>query len=280
MRSQKLYAGAKLRETRVRLGLTQKDFAAALGVSLPYLNQMENNHRPVSASAVLALASEFGLDVTELRAGDSERLVSDLREALADPVFSGAAPPLADLRLSAANAPAFARAFLDLHQAYRQSQERLALLDEALGQGGGPEVQPWEEVRDFFHYRDNYIDAIDRAAESFRQAAETPAELDQLIKAELAALGVKLELMASGPARSYNPAERRLSLSEQEPPATHRFQMLHQRAWRSDRGRAEPGGAALGRGAADRAAGSGQLLCRSGFDALSAVLGGGGGAAP
>ena len=66
MAPQKLYAGVKLRELRSRLGLTQKEFAAKLGVSLPYLNQMENNNRPVSTSVVLALASEFGFDVTEL----------------------------------------------------------------------------------------------------------------------------------------------------------------------------------------------------------------------
>jgi len=98
MATQKLYAGAKLREMRTKLGLTQKDFAAKLGVSLPYLNQMENNNRPVSTTVVLALAQEFGLDVTELSTGDSERLVSDMREALADPVFADTMPPLADLR--------------------------------------------------------------------------------------------------------------------------------------------------------------------------------------
>ncbi|HSF64456.1 MAG TPA: helix-turn-helix transcriptional regulator, partial [Paracoccaceae bacterium] len=47
MATQKVYAGMKLRELRARLGLTQKVFAERLGVSLPYLNQMENNHRPV-----------------------------------------------------------------------------------------------------------------------------------------------------------------------------------------------------------------------------------------
>ena len=98
MALQKLYAGAKLRETRQRLGLTQKDFAAKLGVSLPYLNQMENNNRPVSTTVVLALAHEFGFDVTELSTGDSERLVSDMREAMADPVFAEHNTPLADLR--------------------------------------------------------------------------------------------------------------------------------------------------------------------------------------
>ena len=168
MATQKLYAGAKLRELRGRLGLTQRIFADKLGVSLPYLNQMENNHRPVSAAVVLALAQEFGLDVTELTVGEGERLVSDMREALADPVFAKSAPPLADLRLAASNAPALARAFLDLHRAYRQSHERLASLDEALGRDdAGLRASPWEEVRDFFHYCDNYVDAVDRAAEHF-----------------------------------------------------------------------------------------------------------------
>ena len=175
MATQKLYAGAKLRETRTRLGLTQKDFAGKLGVSLPYLNQMENNNRPVSTTVVLALAQEFGFDVTELSSGDAERLVSDMREALADPVFNqdeAGAPPLADLRLTASNAPALARAFLELHRAYRQTHERLASLDAALGhEGGGLQLSPWEEVRDFFHYCDNYIDAVDRAAENFAATA-------------------------------------------------------------------------------------------------------------
>lgn len=66
MATQKLYAGAKLRETRTRLGLTQKVFADRLGVSLPYLNQMENNHRPVSSTVILALVQEFDFDVSAL----------------------------------------------------------------------------------------------------------------------------------------------------------------------------------------------------------------------
>jgi transcriptional regulator with XRE-family HTH domain len=56
MAPRKLFAGAKLRELRGQLGLTQKAFAEKLGVSLPYLNQMENNNRPVSSTVLLALA--------------------------------------------------------------------------------------------------------------------------------------------------------------------------------------------------------------------------------
>jgi hypothetical protein len=225
MATQKLYAGAKLREMRTRLELTQKDFAAKLGVSLPYLNQMENNNRPVSTTVVLALAQEFGMDVTELSTGDSERLVSDMREAMADPVFADDPPPLADLRLTASNAPALARAFLTLHRAYRQTHERLASLDEALGREDARiQASPWEEVRDFFHYCDNYIDAVDRAAERFAGAADVRA-------AALSALenaGITVQMTDMTGLRSYDAESRTLRLSNRSAPSTQVFQLLLQ----------------------------------------------------
>jgi len=223
MAVQKLYAGAKLRELRGRLTLTQRAFADKLGVSLPYLNQMENNHRPVSATVVLALAQEFGLDVTELNAGEGERLVSDMREALADPVFSKTTPPLADLRLAASNA------FLDLHRAYRQSHERLASLDEALGRDDATlRASPWEEVRDFFHYCDNYVDAVDRAAEHFITAAGVGK--DPLITATeaLRKRGIDVQFSDNGTLRQFDPTARRLDLSARAAAPTQRFQLLYQ----------------------------------------------------
>jgi XRE family transcriptional regulator, fatty acid utilization regulator len=228
MAPQKLYAGAKLRETRLQLNLTQKDFAAKLGVSLPYLNQMENNNRPLSTAVVLALAREFGMDVTALSAGDSERLVSDLREALADPLFSATTPALPDLRLVGANAPGFARAFLDLHRAYRQAQEQLASLDEALGrEDTALRLSPWEEVRDFFHYCDNYIDAVDRAAEHF---VTRGPHTDPFANAEdaLSRLGITVRLSPLADLRRYDPQNRTLTLSAKATRATQTFQLLHQ----------------------------------------------------
>ncbi|TCM88062.1 helix-turn-helix domain-containing protein [Rhodovulum steppense] len=229
MASRKLYAGVKLRETRTRLGLTQKDFAARLGISLPYLNQMENNNRPVSSTVLLALASEFGFDVTELSTGDAERLVSDMREALADPVFGDLAPPLADLRLAASNAPALARAFLELHRAYRQSHERLASLDEALGrEDAALQPSPWEEVRDFFHYCDNYIDAVDRAAERFARNGTNPDDQERHAAETLESAGITLSKNDIPGLRHYDATRRILTLSSRLSGPTRRFQLLHQ----------------------------------------------------
>ncbi|WP_370401894.1 helix-turn-helix domain-containing protein [Sulfitobacter sp. JB4-11] len=229
MASQKLYAGAKLRELRTRLGLTQKDFAARLGISLPYLNQMENNNRPLSTTVVLALVSEFGLDVTELSAGDGERLVSDMREALADPVFAGDAPPLADLRLAASNAPGLARAFLELHQHYRQTHERLASLDEALGrEDARARPSPWEEVRDFFHYCDNYIDAVDRAAEHFATRDGGHRSMRVAAVSALSDAGITVHFTDRDSLRHFDTAENILYLSNRTPPETQTFQLLLQ----------------------------------------------------
>ncbi|MGY6696127.1 MAG: helix-turn-helix domain-containing protein [Roseinatronobacter sp.] len=226
MPPQKLYAGAKLRETRNQLSLTQKDFAARLGVSLPYLNQMENNNRPLSTAVVLALAREFGMDVTELSAGDSERLVSDLREAFADPLFGATTPALPDLRLIGANAPGFARAFLDLHRAYRQAQEQLASLDEALGrEDTSLRLSPWEEVRDFFHYCDNYLDAIDRAAERF---ATQGRDTLTLAREALAQRKIVLKLTNGQTLRHMDTENRTLEISAKATRATQTFQLLHQ----------------------------------------------------
>ncbi|WP_179381189.1 helix-turn-helix domain-containing protein [Jannaschia marina] len=225
MAVRKLYAGAKLREVRTRMGLTQTDFAARLGISLPYLNQMENNNRPVSTAVVLALAREFGFDVTELGAGDDERLVSDMREALADPVFADTVP-MADLRLTGANAPALARAFLTLHRAYRDGAERLASLDAALGLSGNLAPSPWEEVRDFFHYCDNYIDAVDRAAETF--ATQLGPDLDAGLAKWWANRNVAVTRTDGPRLRQYDRETRRLTLSARASAATNRFQQLHQ----------------------------------------------------
>ncbi|APX13681.1 helix-turn-helix domain-containing protein [Tateyamaria omphalii] len=229
MAAPKLYAGAKLREVRTRVGLTQKDFAAKLGVSLPYLNQMENNNRPVSTTVVLSLAQEFGLDVTELNSGDGERIVSDMREALADPVFSSDMPPMADLRLAASNAPALAHAFLELHRAYRQTHERLASLDEALGrEDARARPSPWEEVRDFFHYCDNYIDAVDRAAEHFASTHGHHHSVRAAAVATLADGGVDVSFEDTDTLRRYDAESQNLVLSYRASQESQTFQLLLQ----------------------------------------------------
>ena len=59
----KLYIGRKVRELRDANRATQGQFAERIGISTSYLNQIENNQRPVSASVLLALAEKFQIDI-------------------------------------------------------------------------------------------------------------------------------------------------------------------------------------------------------------------------
>ncbi len=230
MATRKIYAGARLGEIRRGLGLTQTAFARELGVSLSYLNQMEHNNRPVSRDVVQGLAERFGVDVAVFSMDEGDRLMADLREALADPLFRETAHSRAELQILATNAPGLAHAFLALHRAYRAGQERFASLDEALDRpSGGLTPMPWEEVRDFFHYCDNYIDAVDRAAEQFARAARFEGR-DKLAAgtAWLAEThGVRTEF-AGEAIRRYDPSANVLTLPAEGSAETNAFQLAHQ----------------------------------------------------
>ena len=86
----------------------------------------------------------------------------------------------------------------------------------------------WEEVRDFFHYCDNYIDAIDRAAEGFARAArfEGPGKLAAGTAWLEAHHGVRTEVRGDA-LRRFEP-ERRLLEIGHSGPETQAFQLAHQ----------------------------------------------------
>ncbi|MCB4769174.1 short-chain fatty acyl-CoA regulator family protein [Ancylobacter sp. Lp-2] len=183
--SKKVFAGHAVRNLRERLGLTQMDFARRLSLSPSYINQIESNQRPLTAAVLLAIGRTFDLDITRFGADDLDRIVADLREALADPVFRGLEPSLQDLKNATTHAPAFAHAFLRLHGAMRRLVERRAALDDAVTSAGGGEgdgearnLAPYDEVRDHFHYIDNYVDGLDRAAEEKSAALDLFARPD------------------------------------------------------------------------------------------------------
>ena len=231
MANSKLYAGVSLRQIRQDFNLSQKEFANQLDISLPYLSQMENNHRPIATSVVLSLARDFNFDVTKLSDSDTPRVVADMKEALADPIFGDTQTSLADLQLTASNAPTLARAFLDLHRNYRQAQERLASLDEALGrEGSAAGLSPWEEVRDFFHYCDNYIDSIDISAETLtNKITQNKPILHEALSQRLSAkYRINVQLDTTSTLRHLDCDTRILTLSKTATPASRSFQMAHQ----------------------------------------------------
>ena len=177
MRTGKLFIGRSVRKLRTEAGDTQAAFAAKLDISTSYLNQIENNQRPISAAVLLVLADKFQIDLRALGAGDDDHLLSALSETLADPLFESQRPALQELRLVVRNAPGIARALIRSHAAYRQNAEQLAHLDsrdESADVAIASTV--YEEVRDFFQYVNNYNHELDTAAEELARRLSIPQQ--------------------------------------------------------------------------------------------------------
>ena len=128
----KIFMGVKLRSLRAERGLSQTALAQALDLSPSYLNQIEQNQRPLTVQVLLKLHRALGVDIQQFSEDDEARLLAALREALADapqPV------PLPELQQVVAQMPALGQAILALHQRHQQAQERLETLALRLGDG-------------------------------------------------------------------------------------------------------------------------------------------------
>lgn len=236
---QKVFAGHALRRLREKLGLKQGELALRLGVSPSYVNQIESNQRPLTASVLIAISRTFGVDITSFGAEDLDRLVADLREATADPLFRDLELSLQDLKAVTNLSPAFAHAFLRMHVALGRTAEWRASLDDMLTSGLGTadaKLVPYEEVRDYFHYIDNYVDPLDRAAEACAETlgilagadprAALTAYLRDRLKVEVEPLPFERAAAGGQEALSrFDPRTRRLRLSPLLSPAAAAFRL-------------------------------------------------------
>lgn len=220
----KTFMGVRLKRLREERRLTQAALATKLGISLSYLNQLENNQRPLTLPVLLALNTAFGLDVQSFSDDDEARLISDLREVVADPAI-GESIATADLRELALNMPAVGRALVTLNRKYRHAVEQSAALSARLGEDRQAAAivlpsTPFEEVRDYFYSNHNYISEIDEAAEAISRRINLP--IGQTASALAAYLErrhkVRIVMEApdklpTGVTRKFDPRTRTLRLS-------------------------------------------------------------------
>ena len=115
MANDKLMAGHAVRRLRRQQGLAQAAMAEMLAISPSYLNLVERNQRPVSATLLVRLAETFGFDPRTLAAGEPGGGEAALRRRLGDPLFADLEIDRHELSEWLAAAPggaeAFARAF-------------------------------------------------------------------------------------------------------------------------------------------------------------------------
>lgn len=111
MAERKLFAGHAVRRLRRQAGLTQAAMAETLAISPSYLNLVEKNQRPLSASLLVRLAETYDFDPRALAAGEPGGGEAAIRRRLADPLFADLEIDRNEIEEWLAGAPGGAEAF-------------------------------------------------------------------------------------------------------------------------------------------------------------------------
>lgn len=235
----KTFMGVKLRKLRSERGMSQIALAHALGISPSYLNQVEQNQRPLTVNLLLKLNRALGVDIQQFSEDEEARLISALREALADAPEPVSLPELQEI---ASQMPALGRAVVTL---YRRNLDAAAQIEAmALRMGddrtdAAPVVPAtrataFEAVRDFFFAHQNHFETLDRAAEALTEqaglegAALAPWLVQRLFEQHRVRIVVS-DGVAEGK-RLFDPRSRTLRLSRALDGGQQAFQMATQLA--------------------------------------------------
>ncbi|MCV7193861.1 short-chain fatty acyl-CoA regulator family protein [Mycolicibacterium brumae] len=226
----KTFAGARLRRLREEQGLTQVALAHALNLSTSYVNQLENDQRPITVPVLLSLSERFGLPAGYFAPDSDARLVADLRDVLDAPaVTSGQIEELV------ARMPEVGQALVSLHRRLHDANAELeALHGAAHGHvPDGSQPMPFEEVRDFFYDRKNYIGELDLAAESLftehrMQVGELDTRLVELLDDQFGIRAALDDTLPPNAKRVFDPQSRTVRLARWLQPGQRAFQLATQ----------------------------------------------------
>jgi len=224
----KTYLGVRLRRLREERGLTQAALARALEISPSYLNQIEQNARPLTVPVLLKLNAAFGLDVQLFSDEGEARLITDLRAALAD---QGAGISLAEVRELAANMPEVARSIVAMQARLRETTERADLFAGQITETPGHSPAAFEAVRDWFCERRNHVAELDMAAEAIGDTLPPGRMAAGLVDRLAGRHGIRIAQSAGDALRRYDPAERILHLAVHLDPGQTAFQIATQLAF-------------------------------------------------
>lgn len=232
-----MFSGARLRRLRDERGLTQVALARALGLSTSYVNQLENDQRPITVSVLLALTERFDLPPHYFSSDSDARLVADLSDVFTATAGHEAVSP-AQIEELVARMPEVGRSLVAVHRRLRDATDELeAYRSRATTETSSPleGPMPFEEVRDFFYDRNNYIGELDIAAEQmFTENGMTIGGLDiQLAALMRDRFGVAVVVdggLAEHAKRSYDPDTKVLRVAHWLLPGQRAFQIATQLA--------------------------------------------------
>ncbi|RYD56769.1 MAG: XRE family transcriptional regulator [Sphingomonadales bacterium] len=225
MADRKLFAGHAVRRLRRGAALTQAAMAEVLGISPSYLNLVERNQRPLTATVLLRLAEAFDFDPRSLSASEPGGGAEAIRRRLADPIFADLEIDRHQMEEWLAGAPGGAEAFA-------RAYDRLGGSGAAEGEAPDPHAQVRREIE---RWRNHFAD-LDAAAESLadelRMAGEPYGAMAERlrVKHQLSVRILPADVLG-GNLRRLDMHARQLQLSEMLDAPARSFALAEQLAW-------------------------------------------------
>ncbi|MFT3663120.1 MAG: short-chain fatty acyl-CoA regulator family protein [Gordonia sp. (in: high G+C Gram-positive bacteria)] len=243
----KTYVGARLRRLREDRGISQASLARRLDLSTSYVNQLENDSRPITVPVLLKLTREFELAPDFFAADGDARLTADLADVLRE---HGEAPlSQAEVTELVSRMPDVGRTLVSLHRRLAAATGELeSYRSDPTGSPHDEDAAPgtpFEQVRDYFYDRRNHIAELDDAAEKmFARAGLRIGGLDvQLARFLATDYGISVRYIDPAPGtevdttpkRRYDPSTATLSLARRLTRGQRAFQLATQLALLSQR---------------------------------------------
>ncbi|MFT9093006.1 MAG: helix-turn-helix transcriptional regulator, partial [Gluconacetobacter sp.] len=118
----KMFCGNRVRALRTANAISQRMMAQRLAISASYLNQIENNAKPVPSRLLMALCDMFSVAPSYFGDDGEIRMLRLLREASSDPMFRSSLPER-EIHGAIRDNPAFVKMFLELYRSVRTMHE-------------------------------------------------------------------------------------------------------------------------------------------------------------
>ena len=171
-----LQIGHKIKTKRRKMVITQADLAKKLSISPSYLNLIESGKRKVNVDLLLKLATELGIEISDLSKKTDTNLYQNLMDLLGDNLFEGLDITNFDIKELLNTNPLIAKALVKLGDNYKKkNQDIVNKVENISGKfiDSRKNSFPGEVVSDFLQEHENYFPKLEEFASKFYGKIQT-----------------------------------------------------------------------------------------------------------
>ena len=232
--------GSSVRKLRRQRNLSQQKLAEILGISVSYLNLIENNRRNLTGKLLLNIAKEFNIQLSDIEGENDTVLLSDLMEVLSDNIFESNYLKNHDVQDLVSSQPEIARAIIRLYDVYKTGLSNLRSIsdsedDNMINLDGDINNISAEIISDFIQKNSNYFPSLENLATNIIKNLEKFNNINLYVCLTEYLLSIHDIRVANIPPeikhetiRYYDPVAKTLVISDRLPQASRTFLIAQQ----------------------------------------------------